>query len=228
MSAAIIANGLAFDAGGNRRVGPVDLNLPATGITVLMGPNGAGKSLLLRLLHGLIDPSAGRIEIGTDQQAMVFQKPVMLRRTVAENLLFVLERQHSRAEAATRCRDILREIDMTARADQPARALSGGEQQRLALARALATGPDLLFLDEPTASLDPASTLAIEATVLRAAAEGTRIVLVTHDIGQARRVASDVVFLHKGTVCEHSLAADFFDTPASEQARAYLDGRIVL
>ncbi len=228
MSAGVTTHGLAFDAGGNRRVGPLDLDLPATGITVLMGPNGAGKSLLLRLLHGLITPTAGQIKISTDRQAMVFQKPVMLRRSVAENLIFVLKRRHPRAEVEGRCRNILREIDLEARAGQPARALSGGEQQRLALARALATEPELLFLDEPTASLDPASTLAIEATVMRAAAEGTKVVLVTHDTGQARRVAGDVVFLHKGMVCEHSLAADFFDSPVSEQARAYLDGRIVL
>ena len=158
------------------------------------------------------------------RQALVFQKPVLLRRSVAANLDFVL-----RGGSIARRRDaLLAHVGLAGHADQAARLLSGGEQQRLALARALATDPDVLFLDEPTASLDPASTLKIEEIVLGAAANGTRIVFITHDLGQARRLADDVVFLAKGRVAEYGSAATFFDEPASGPARAYLAGRLVI
>jgi len=227
MAESIRTKGLTLEAGGERRVGPLDLDLSAQGTTVIMGPNGAGKSLLLRLLHGLIAPSAGTIE-SAGKQAMVFQRPVMLRRSVEANLLFALRREPNVTDAAARCRTILDELGLSDMARQPARTLSGGEQQRLALARALISTPETLFLDEPTASLDPAATLAIEGMIESAAKAGTKIILVTHDVGQSRRLAGDIVFLHKGSLCEHSLAAEFFDAPASPQARAYLAGQIVL
>ena len=218
---------LTLNAGGADRIRSLDLELAPDGTTVIMGPNGAGKSLLLRVLHGLIVPTSGTVVSG-GRQAMVFQRPVMLRRTVAENLLFALRRGPYAADAAAKCRAMLSETGLKARMAQPARALSGGEQQRLALARALALGPEILFLDEPTANLDPAATLNIEKTVADTAAAGTKVIFVTHDTGQARRLADDVIFLHNGQLCEHSSAAEFFDAPASEQARAYLDGRLVL
>jgi len=218
---------LILEAGGQRRVGPLTLDLTSGGITAIMGPNGAGKSLLLRLLHGLIAPTSGTVE-ARGRQAMVFQRPVMLRRSVEANLMFALRREAGFANPKARCREILDQIGLADRARQPAQALSGGEQQRLALARALAMSPETLFLDEPTASLDPAATLAIESMVQHAAESRTKIILVTHDIGQTRRVAEDVVFLHKGALAEHTLAAEFFDAPHSPQARAYLSGQIVL
>jgi tungstate transport system ATP-binding protein len=218
---------LTLDAGGARRVGPLDLTLSAQGTTVIMGPNGAGKSLLLRLLHGLIAPSSGTVSSG-GRQAMVFQRPVLLRQSVEANLMFALKRNGPAKTCAARCKALLEEIGLKDRAKQPARGLSGGEQQRLALARALALTPEILFLDEPTASLDPAATLSIEQMVQRAAAKGAKIVLVTHDIGQARRLADEVVFLHDGRICEHTVAAEFFDAATSPQARAYLSGQIVL
>ena len=227
MAEPIRTKGLILEAGGERRVGPLDLNLSAHGTTVIMGPNGAGKSLLLRLLHGLIAPTAGTIE-SVGKQAMVFQRPVMLRRSVEANLLFALRREPSVTNAVDHCQAILNDLGLSQMAKQPARTLSGGEQQRLALARALASTPETLFLDEPTASLDPAATLAIEAMIQHAAQAGTKIVLVTHDLGQSRRLAGDIVFLHKGLLCEHSLAAEFFDAATSPQARAYLAGQIVL
>jgi len=227
MAEAIRTRGLMLEAGGERRVGPLDLDLRPDGITVIMGPNGAGKSLLLRLLHGLVAPTAGEVTC-SGKQAMVFQRPVMLRRSVEANLLFALNRVCPPREATRRCAAILSEIGLEAQARQPARALSGGEQQRLALARALALEPETLFLDEPTASLDPAATLAIEGMVQRAVTGGTKIVLVTHDLGQSRRLADDIVFLHKGMLCEHSIAAEFFDGATSQEARAYLSGHIVL
>ncbi len=208
------------------------LDLGAIGCTMVMGPNGSGKSLLLKLLHGLIEPSAGRIDWGghaprevTRRQALVFQKPVLLRRSVAANLDFVLK---ARGKDAGRRAALLDHVGLAHKAAQPARLLSGGEAQRLALARALATDPEVLFLDEPTASLDPASVLAIERIVSDARARGVRIVFVTHDMGQARRMADDVVFLHRGRVAEHSPAPDFFPRPRCAAARDYLGGKIVV
>jgi tungstate transport system ATP-binding protein len=154
---------------------------------------------------------------------MVFQRPVLLRRSVAANLRFVLG---LRGGDPARVQELLDMAGLTDRARQPARLLSGGEQQRLCLARALALDPQVLFLDEPTANLDPASTAAIESTVGRVSAAGTKVVFVTHDLAQARRLAEDVVFLHRGRVTEHRPAPAFFDRPDSRPARDYLDGRL--
>ncbi|PVA08546.1 ABC transporter ATP-binding protein [Pelagivirga sediminicola] len=210
----------------------LSLDLGASGCTMVMGPNGSGKSLLLKLLHGLTQPTAGQILWGrhaaaeiTARQALVFQKPVLLRRSVVDNIDFVLKaRGKDRAQ-----RDVLLDhVGLAHKADQPARLLSGGEAQRLALARALSTDPEVMFLDEPTASLDPASVLAIERIVNDARDRGVRIIFVTHDMGQARRMADDVVFLHGGRVAEHSPAPDFFPEPRCAAARDYLNGRIVV
>ncbi len=208
------------------------LDLGPIGCTVVMGPNGSGKSLLLKLLHGLIAPAAGRIDWGgqapadvTSRQALVFQKPVLLRRSVAANMDFVLR---ARGKDRGRRDAWLDHVGLAHKAHQPARLLSGGEAQRLALARALATEPEVLLLDEPTASLDPASVIAIERIVDDACRRGVRIIFVTHDPGQARRMADDVVFLHRGRVAEHASAADFFPEPRCEAARDYLNGRIVV
>jgi len=230
----LTVEGLVYTAGGVRLIDGLDLTLGPSGTTMLMGPNGAGKSLLLRLVHGLIRPLAGCVEWGGQplsqdvirRQAMVFQKPVLLRRSVAANLDFVL-RAHGRRDPARRDA-LLARVGLLERAAQSARLLSGGEQQRLALARALATDPEVLFLDEPTASLDPGSALMIEQIVRDARAAGTRIVMVTHDPGQARRLADDVVFLHRGRVAEHRPADAFFADPQSAAARDYLAGRIVV
>ena len=225
--------GLTLRAGGATLIDGIDMSLRAGGITVVMGPNGAGKSLLLRVLHGLIPATAGEIDWGVapvsaatrQRQAMVFQKPVLLRRSVAGNIDFVLR---ARGGDRTRRDALLDHVGLADRAAQPARLLSGGEQQRLALARALATRPEVLFLDEPTASLDPASVLAIEGIVRAAHADGTKIIFVSHDIGQARRLADDVVFLHRGRLVEHVPAQRFFTAPAAPAARDYLNGRIVV
>lgn len=228
------ARGLVFEAGGKRLIDGIDLTLEAGTVTVVMGPNGAGKSLLLRLLHGMLTPSAGQVLWGGSpidenvrkRQAMVFQHPVLLRRSVAANIDFVL---NLRGEATPERRGkFLALAGLDAQANQPARLLSGGERQRLAMARALALDPEVLFMDEATASLDPASAAAIEDLVRRAHAAGTKIVFVTHDPGQARRLAGDVVFVHRGKVVEHSPASRFFARAASKQARDYLAGRIVL
>jgi tungstate transport system ATP-binding protein len=226
--------GLVYRVGNANLVDNIDLDLPSRSLTVVLGPNGAGKSLLLRLMHGLLRPTAGQVLWGgrpldeelRKRQAMVFQRPVLLRRSVAANIQFVLRLRG--AAMSERTREILEEVGLAAQAGQPARLLSGGEQQRLTLARALALDPQVLFMDEPTASLDPASTAAIEAIVTRAHERGTKIIFITHDLGQARRLADDVVFLNRGRLVEHTPAARFFDDPESPEARDYLAGRLIL
>jgi tungstate transport system ATP-binding protein len=227
------ARGLVLTRGGARLIDGLDLDLGPAGCTMVMGPNGAGKSLLLKLLHGLMAPDTGRIDWNgaapgpavTRRQALVFQKPVLLRRSVGANLDFVLR---ARGQDRARRDALLDHVGLAGKADQPARLLSGGEQQRLALARALATDPEVLFLDEPTASLDPTSVLKIEEIVADARDRGVRVVFVTHDVGQARRLANDVVFIHRGRVLEHAPADRFFPTPDARAARDYLDGRIIV
>ncbi len=233
---ALRVDGLVLETPARRLVDIETLALDPASVTIVMGPNGAGKSLFLRLIHGLIAPTRGWVSWGEvacgettrATQAMVFQKPVLLRRSVSANIDFVLRGRGLSREAGRARRDeLLARVGLAERARQPARLLSGGEQQRLALARALAIRPQVLFLDEPTASLDPASVLVIEEIVQEAARAGTKVIFVTHDLGQARRLADDVVFLHRGRIAEHREAEAFFADPASEAAAAYLDGRIV-
>ncbi|MBB3994898.1 tungstate transport system ATP-binding protein [Sulfitobacter undariae] len=229
------AQGLCFDARGQRLIDSVNLEVATGRCTVIMGANGSGKSLLLRLLHGLITPSAGTINwrggsldhVARLQQAMVFQRPVMLRRSVAANLRFALKvRGVHGAERKTREAEALALAKLENLKDKPARVLSGGEQQRLAMARALISTPALLFLDEPTASLDPASSLAIERLIETARENGTTIVLVTHDAGQARRLGDDLLFLHNGQIAEAGPVTRILEAPQSEAAQAWLGGRI--
>jgi tungstate transport system ATP-binding protein len=229
--------GLTYETGGKRVIDGIDARIEEPGITVIMGPNGAGKSVLLRLMHGLIAPSGGEIlwagrrpnrELAR-RQAMVFQKPVLLRRSAAANIRHALGlRGIDWDERPARVEEALRLAGLERSAAMPARALSGGEQQRLCLARALSLEPDVLFLDEPTASLDPASTLLIERLLIEAQRHGIKIIVVTHDVGQARRLAQEVIFLHHGRVIEHGTAKNFFDHGQSEAARAFIAGGLVL
>ncbi len=213
------------------------LVLSGPGPTLILGPNGAGKSLLLRCLHGLIVPDAGGIwqdgaalnAVHRKRQAMVFQKPVLLRRSVAANLDFVLRRQGlARADRRARIAGLLQEGGLVGKGQQPARSLSGGEAQRLAIMRALACQPEILFLDEPTSSLDPGATQMIEALIQRASERGTQIVMVTHDIGQARRLGRDIVLMQGGTIAETAPAREFFETPRTSAAKQFLAGALVL
>lgn len=228
---------LAYETGGKRVIDGIDLTIDSRQITAIMGPNGAGKSVLLRLMHGLIMPTKGEIlwagrrmdRLMARRQAMVFQRPVLLRRSVAANVSHALGlRGIERSERAIRVGEALKLAGLERHASTPARVLSGGEQQRLCLARALSLEPDILFLDEPTSSLDPASTLAIERLLLDAQRRGIKVILVTHDIGQARRLAHDVIFVHHGRVIEHQDVESFFAAPRSESARAFLGGGLVL
>ncbi|MBI4184401.1 MAG: ATP-binding cassette domain-containing protein [Proteobacteria bacterium] len=230
----LILEGIGFRAGGQDLLAGVDLAIAAGPPTLFLGPNGAGKSLLLRLCHGLLTPTAGAVRwTGIDaerarrRQAMVFQTPVMLRRAAAANVAYGLKlRGLARAERAARTAEALALTGLAELAKRPARLLSGGEQQRLALARAWALRPEVLFLDEPTASLDPAATGQVEAIVRGIAAAGVKIVMSTHDLGQARRLAGEIVFLCRGRVAERAAAGAFFAGPRCAEARAFLEGRL--
>lgn len=212
-------------------LGPCSFVLDGPGPTLVMGPNGAGKSLLLRLAHGLLTPTEGQVSWSTGtrpRQAMVFQQPVLLRRSALANLTHALAVNNTPRRARTRLAlDALDRFGLTACTDTPARVLSGGEQQRLALARAWVLAPQVLFLDEPTSALDPAAIKAVEAAVREFHQRGTRIVMTTHDLHQARRLAGDVLFLYGGRVREHTSADTFFRQPASREAQAFLAGELV-
>jgi tungstate transport system ATP-binding protein len=219
---AILIDRLSFALGAGRR-------------TIIMGPNGAGKSLTLRLCHGLIAPSAGRVvwqgpaaQGARRRQDMVFQRPVLLRRSARANLLHALSLAGlDRSERRARADLALERFGLAGIAERAARVLSGGEQQRLAMARAWALAPQVLFLDEPTASLDPGATRAIEEMVGVFHDDGVKIVMTTHDLGQARRLADDVIFLHRGRLCEHTPANEFFEQPRTLEAQAFVRGELL-
>lgn len=226
------AEDITVARGGRILINDLSFQIEQSGITTLLGPNGAGKSLILRLISGLLLADSGKLSILpsiSDNLALVFQTPVVLRRSVKANLDHALKIYGvPKKERLGRIAELLVLADLTGLAEAPARTLSGGEKQRLAMARAMAAKPKLLLLDEPTASLDPHATAAIERLTRGAAASGTKVILVTHDWAQAQRMADDVLFVHRGRVTEHSVAANFFDTPASEEGRTYLKGQILL
>lgn len=226
---------VSYAAGGRLLLRGIDLVFAPGERTIVLGPNGAGKSLLLRLCHGLISPTIGTVEWcgsaaaqARERQAMVFQRPVLLRRSVRANIGYALSlRGMPRAQRLAREEQALRMVGLTAHANRPAHALSGGEQQRVALARAWALHPEVLFLDEPTANLDPAATRAVEEIIDTFRNAGTKIVMTTHDLGQARRLADEVIFLHHGEVLEQRPAREFFDEPGSTAARDFLRGELL-
>ncbi len=219
---------------GKTLVGPVDLDLDGNGACVVVGPNGAGKTTLLRLLHGAARLNTGTIQWACStqeahhEQVFVFQRPVMLRRTVEENLIYPLRvRGMAKPEARAKAQEWAERVGLQDMLRRPAPVLSGGEQQKLALARALIVQPKLVFLDEPCASLDGRAMREIEDVLQEARANGTRLIMSTHDMGQARRLADSVIFMFKGRVHEHSPAQKFFSSPDTAQASAFLRGDIV-
>ncbi len=226
---------LRFEAAGKPLLSDVSFSLDVGGPTCVVGPNGAGKSLLLRLCHGLLAPSGGSIRWagGTFEQqrrvqAMVFQRPVLLRRSVRANIEHALSaRQLSRSERMKRTDSVLEKTGLLELAERDARVLSGGEQQRLALARAWALRPRMLFLDEPTAHLDLAATASVEAIIRDIDSEGVRILMVSHDLGQVRRMSGDVLFLHNGHLIAHTDTRSFLDAPESELTSAFVEGRLL-
>jgi tungstate transport system ATP-binding protein len=223
------------DMGGQKLLRQVSLVIEPGAPTVFIGPNGSGKTTLLRVAMGLIAASSGRVLWGGQSQspprrrAIVFQRPVMLRRSVFGNLHYALASAGvPRSVRRRRADELLSLVDLDGVGDRPARRLSGGEQQRLALARALAREPRVLFLDEPTASLDPAATKAIEELVRLVSANGVKVVMATHDLGEARRLAGDIVLLHRGAIIEKGAAETFFNSPATEGAQRFLAGELLL
>jgi tungstate transport system ATP-binding protein len=231
----IVLNDVSLQANETTIIRHVSLVLSPGAPTFVVGPNGSGKSTLIRLAMGLIAPTTGRITWGgraeSDgrRRAMVFQRPVMLRRLAAANVTYALKVAGiDRAVRSERARDLLDRVGLGDLAARPARRLSGGEQQRLALARALARDPEVLFLDEPTASLDPAATKAVEDIVRAVAQSGVKVVMATHDLGQARRMAGDIVFLVRGRVAERTDAERFFTAPATPEAAAFVRGDLVI
>jgi tungstate transport system ATP-binding protein len=211
-----------------------NIEIQKGGLTAVLGPNGAGKSLFLRLCHGLITASAGAVVWnapsgvieGRKRHAMVFQKPVMLRRSARANLLHAL-RAVGENDANARVDEALSRFGLQHLAEQPARLLSGGEQQRLAIARAWSLRPELLFLDEPTSQLDPGATRQIEEMILTMKSEGVTLVMSTHDLAQARRLADRALFLHKGAIIEDASAHRFFQKPMTKTAQAFLSGDLL-
>jgi tungstate transport system ATP-binding protein len=231
----LVARRLQFAIDGRQIIRDVSFRIESSGRTVILGPNGAGKSVMLRLLHGLLRPTGGELHWGElsvararGQQAMVSQQPVLLRRTVTGNLRHVLnvkgiakERHQAMVEAA------LQQAGLDGLGPRAARTLSGGQQQRLAIARACVLRPEVLLLDEPTANLDPAAVRGVEEMVRAVAAAGTKILMTTHDIAQARRLADDVMFLNQGRLLEHASAQAFFESPQDPLAARFLAGELV-
>lgn len=219
---------------GKRLVGPIDHEIGTGGLTVVIGPNGAGKTTFLRMIHGIDRCDTGKVkwaaerELVYDRQAFVFQTPRLMRRSTLDIVAFPLM-VHGARRAAARAAAMswLDRLNLAQAAQLPAHALSGGERQKLALARALIRGPELLLLDEPCANLDGRATNEIEAIPREAQGKGTRILMATHDIGQARRLADDVLFIHRGQLLEHTAASVFFDAPATPQAQAHLNGEVL-
>ena len=208
----------------------LDLEIGGEGITVILGPNGAGKSVLLRILAGLLEADGGDIDWGGATAwgiAMVFQQPMMLRTSVLANVAVALQPLGlARIDREARAMDVLSRVGLAERAADHGRLLSGGERQRLALARAWVRQPRLLLLDEPTASLDPSGVEAVERIIRRIRTDGAKVLMTTHNLAQANRLADDVVFLAAGQVREHAPVQRFFASPASPEARQFINGEL--
>ncbi|MBQ67302.1 MAG: ABC transporter ATP-binding protein [Marinovum sp.] len=231
---AISLKDLRLVVGGKLRLKIQQADLDPEMPTMILGPNGAGKSLLLRVLHGLTLPQGGRITFPGNfgqkkHQAMVFQRPVLLRRSVMENVAFALR---ARGTDRNQSRDIaghwLERAGLGDLADAPARRLSGGEQQRLAMVRALACDPKLIFLDEPCANLDPRASVQIEHLIKSAVASGVKVIMVTHDQAQARRLGGEFILMHQGQIVAQALRERFFQPTWHPLVDAFLAGEPLL
>ena len=226
---ALSMNNVSYSHEKGKALHDCSVNIPQGKITVILGPNGAGKSIFLKLCHGLIDPSDGEITFASDNSvsAMVFPKPILLRRTVLENMLYVLELSTERNEnLIDAAMNALREFSMDKYADHQARLLSSGEQQRLSLIRALLLKPKILYLDEPTSNLDPTATAKLESMIADSRQNGVTIIMATHDMMQARRIAEHIIFIENGSVLENSSADLFFSSPKNERAKRFIEGKL--
>ena len=224
----LVLDQVSFAVNGRTLIDRVSAEIGAGPRTVILGPNGAGKSVLMRLCHGLLMPTSGSIvwrgaNSGRQRQAMVFQRPVMLRRSALANVSYGMRLAAiAPRERELRARDVLEAVGLSHLAERPARMLSGGEQQRVALARAWALNPEVLFLDEPTANLDPGAARDIESIIAQVHAGGTKIIMTTHNLGQARRLGDEILFLYQGRLAERAPVDRFFRQPASAEAASFL------
>ncbi|MBL4907469.1 MAG: ATP-binding cassette domain-containing protein [Sneathiella sp.] len=216
-------------------VGPLNMQLSGEGCSIVIGPNGSGKTTFLRLMHGLEKASTGLVKWNGRRpdiyarQSFVFQTPVVMRRSVHENIAYpLIIRGVKRRTALLEAEKWVTDVGLGSSAEKDANVLSGGEKQKLAIARALITKPDILFLDEPSTNLDGASTHDIEKLILKARDDGTRIVMATHDFGQARRLSTEIFFMYHGTIHEHAKNGDFFAGPKTKEAQAFIRGDILL
>ena len=212
----------------------INCKIKSNSITAVLGPNGAGKSIFLQTINGLVSIQSGRLTFNSmqnnqeirEQQAMVFQTPVLLRRTVMANMQFVSNLRNKKSNQLLK--NLLDKVGLEGYEEKPARLLSGGEKQRLSIARALIVNPNLLLLDEPTANLDPYSLNLIEDLVLEENSIGKTVIFTTHDMSQAKRLATDVIFLNKGKVLEQTVSKTFFKKPKSFEAQKYINGEILI
>ena len=229
-----IKNLILFSSKGERNLIDIpNLQFDSKSISVIIGPNGAGKSLLLNLIQGLILPSAGTIKIKSSikdksckKVSIMMQKPSFLRRTTEQNIQFVLELNKDKIKVSYL--DVLERFDLIAQRKILANKLSGGEKQRLALALAIITNSKILLLDEPTANADPRTTIKIEKIIKEEAIAGKKILLVTHNIPQAKRLGQDIAFIHRGKVLEHCDKAVFVNDPKVKEINQFLEGEVVI
>ena len=233
----IKAQGLLIERAGRVLVNVPDITLGAVNCTAIVGPNGAGKSLLVKTLSALLVADEGEVMWGGAppdedrrfQVGLLLQRPVLLKRSAINNVVFALRAMgKKRPEALDSAYQALEVAGLGGLADVSADRLSGGEQQRLALARALALKPDMLFLDEATANVDPASTLAIEQQLGQAIEGGLGVVFVSHDMGQVRRLADEVILMNRGELVEQSARTDFFKHTINPVTRRWLAGEILV
>lgn len=230
----IIIKNLNFFKQSNKILNNINLKISNTGITFIIGPNGSGKTYLLRCIHGL-EKYFGEIlfdnkllcdDIKT-KQSFVFNQPILLRRSVYENMIF-FAKQRKIKDFRNQCLNILKLVQLNDSLEKPATALSSGEKQRLCLARAISTEPQVLFLDEPTSHLDPFSLKIIENVIKRVAKFGSKIVFISHDLNQVRRLGDDVIFMKQGKVIEQNDITSFFYKPKTSYANSYIKGDIVI
>jgi tungstate transport system ATP-binding protein len=224
---------MSFVNDGKPLLGPVNLDVTLNGITCVLGYNGAGKSLFLELCHGMLKPSIGQVNwnghsaLSTrKQRGFIFQHRIILRRSVRQNIALSMQAAGWNAkDINTRMDELLTMAQLTAKADDPAAILSGGEAQRMALVRALATRPDVVIMDEPTSSLDPGAATKFENLIKQVALTGVKFIWATHNVAQAQRFADDVIFINAGNVLEHGRASKFFANPQTEIAKRYVKGQ---
>ena len=227
---------LSFEFNGKALISIEKLIVYEPKITVILGPNGAGKSLLLKLIQGIQKPSAGQIKLrgipieeNQERLTMVLQAPILLRLSVYYNIAMCMNRSNfflssSEKEAIHR---LIKKVGLEDKLNVPAKFLSGGEKQKLSLARALISNPSILLVDEPTSTIDPTTTLLIENMIREQSELGTKIIFVTHDINQAFRLANDAVMIYKGKIVEHGSVESFFQKPSSSFTKRYLSGSLL-